>query len=496
MNINEGDYVYRGVLGTNDKDFNDENNFKTEFYAKSYYKLTYIKSLDVYGCISDMFTYYRNVPNTYPEPSEENIPYSVNLTYDSKKVKQNDGFIEMQYQFVNENQEVYYPSLSNEYSYIIKAESGSNSYVYNIDTVTLISGYNYKIYSGIRDSYGNQKFRSNYTECNLESIDNSSPIYDIRDLQNINLGYSPGFVTFSFYTWPTDKSGLLSDGDNVKFKCFYIPLKEFKTISLTPNEIEAFSCKEIKFSKSMYNKNGGYIPIPFDGRDEGYYNIYVKLEDASEFHNCVYIPLLVSNVCNNITPCISATDSGVCVTLPTTESYINRIGFSVHYYDDGIWKIKKNSSYHFFSVNIDNENGTQYNLSSQAADLSGKFVRLGTRESGAGSSKLSSNLRIIYYDYYTRDIVCKRKNIIPEGLGGIEIICDQPTLVHTMYCSENLGNDPTTWITKGMETGIQTSEETFTYSNSNFSDIPSSYYYTVIAHFADGTMLMTNVKQK
>ena len=92
------------------------------------------------------------------------------------------------------------------------------------------------------------------------------------------------------------------------------------------------------------------------------------------------------------------------------------------------------------------------------------------------------------------------KNIIP-GMNGMQVLCSSPTLAHTMYCSRKLSDgtsaeDIATWENMAMETGIVEKSSNFTYSNDNYDAIPSGYYYTTIVHFADGTTLMTDVKQK
>lgn len=101
---------------------------------------------------------------------------------------------------------------------------------------------------------------------------------------------------------------------------------------------------------------------------------------------------------------------------------------------------------------------------------------------------------------YLGEVTCNRKNVMTGGLNGIEVISDAPTLVHTMYCSKNLGSDTSkdaiTWVTKGIETGVKTSDVSFTYDKKNLESVPKGSYYTTVVHFADGTSIMTDVKQK
>ena len=69
-------------------------------------------------------------------------------------------------------------------------------------------------------------------------------------------------------------------------------------------------------------------------------------------------------------------------------------------------------------------------------------------------------------------------------------------------------NAITTWETKGAETGLKTyqcpvnestgNNETLnvTYGLNNLDNIPTGCWYTTIVHFADGTTVMTDIKQK
>ncbi|MBR4791488.1 MAG: hypothetical protein IK024_11405 [Treponema sp.] len=95
---------------------------------------------------------------------------------------------------------------------------------------------------------------------------------------------------------------------------------------------------------------------------------------------------------------------------------------------------------------------------------------------------------------------CNNKNIIP-GVIGLQVICDKSVFAHTLYSSKKLtetseATDITIWETKGFETGIVVNNETFTYTEDNYSEVPEGWYYTTIIHFADGTAYMTEVKKK
>ena len=95
----------------------------------------------------------------------------------------------------------------------------------------------------------------------------------------------------------------------------------------------------------------------------------------------------------------------------------------------------------------------------------------------------------------TSPIVCDLKDLY-IGQSGINILADKPCFAHTMYCPQNLGNTPADWLEGGFETGLVMKSGSFTYANTKTSGVPKGYYYTTVVHFADGTTLMTDVKQK
>ena len=118
---------------------------------------------------------------------------------------------------------------------------------------------------------------------------------------------------------------------------------------------------------------------------------------------------------------------------------------------------------------------------------------------------------------------CKNKAVIP-GLGGAyQVYYDAPCFAHTMaFPTDMLGDldaklteaksiDPSVddetyikaiWETKGREYGLKlinsqwlTSASTATYT-APVSEIPSGYSYVTVFHFADGTSVMSDVRQK
>jgi hypothetical protein len=117
-------------------------------------------------------------------------------------------------------------------------------------------------------------------------------------------------------------------------------------------------------------------------------------------------------------------------------------------------------------------------------------------DTGASGYKYMYADPIYFYpDYYISNLECDLKNI-SAGLFGYDISADQPCFAHTMYYPYDLGNTAEAWINRGQETGLIMKKRSFTYSYDNTNAVPAGYYYTTVVHFADGTVLMTDVKQK
>ena len=152
-------------------------------------------------------------------------------------------------------------------------------------------------------------------------------------------------------------------------------------------------------------------------------------------------------------------------------------------------------------------------------DFSEKFIKINSKYSEAGNYLLAyAKPLYIYPDYYkylydyaaehpgeTAPAYCKSKTWL-QTANGWQIFSDKPCFVHTRWCSKNLtaaGNlsrdAAYEWEARAQEAGIvynDGSSTTFSYTNDNLAEVPGGAYYTTICHFADGTVLMSEVKQK
>ena len=172
------------------------------------------------------------------------------------------------------------------------------------------------------------------------------------------------------------------------------------------------------------------------------------------------------------------------------------------------------------------ENGqTQNSQNSQGAPLTDAWLKI------CGYKKTDSAFEMGFYNtkyYYLTDIAwitCNSKNAI-TGLNGIQIFFDNPILAHTMFFKDYIPDDIdknnyNDWERRGAETGVlfakpstqvinqfdssgnycgsteQTVPTTATYSfDENYAGVPSGCYYTTIIHFADGDVIMSDIKYK
>jgi len=103
---------------------------------------------------------------------------------------------------------------------------------------------------------------------------------------------------------------------------------------------------------------------------------------------------------------------------------------------------------------------------------------------------------LIAYSYpvyfWTGDTTCTLKNMV-DGLGGISIICAEPCLFYICTSKIGYGDNMDEWERRGAHI-LPT--QTSTSMNVDTTHVNPGDYYVVIAHFVDGTTLMSSVHQK
>ena len=169
--------------------------------------------------------------------------------------------------------------------------------------------------------------------------------------------------------------------------------------------------------------------------------------------------------------------------------------------------------------------GSQGSQGPQGSRYNDQWIKI------CGYKNSESTFEMGFYNtryYYLSDIeypICKSKNAM-TGLNGIQIFFDEPILAHTIFFKDYIPDDIDQtdyrdWERRGAETGVITAkpatqtvytfnstggieetrqqkvQSTATYSfKDNYKGVPSGCYYRTIIHFADGDVIMTDIKYK
>lgn len=336
----------------------------------------------------------------------------------------------------------------------------------------------------------------------------------------LNVGGDDSFYSYSPVYWYTsnfsvsdnalsgnNNAGLVTDSEGKVLLDYYFISNSNATLSVLASELHdrymylhnTYTLEELEGQYSDLKKtiavasDATSLQIPFDGLAEGLYTICIVAKDnngnysiksKAAFNKRLHETLVLSKLYSN------------------TYSYFFRANkrFEVKWLESGAWtKTGSYANYEGYDPQV------EFNKSS----LGNWWIKIDAYFKNGCSVAESGFYDTIYLNlgYYKQlweegasvmDV--SSKNIIP-GLNGMQVLCSSPTLVHTMYCSRKLSDgtsaeDIATWENMAMETGIVEKSSNFTYGNDNYDAIPSGYYYTTIVHFADGTTLMTEVKQK
>ena len=328
-----------------------------------------------------------------------------------------------------------------------------------------------------------------------------------------NMMYSNWYPTNASITeysnsYPVDESGMYHNNDGLGEITYWIlPNYQSSTlfgVSFTEEELNTTYAglkKTITYDLNQYalpldhdnTKHQSRIEIPYDNLDEGSYVIGLRAQDVNGNYSYYFQPicnrLLNEKMKYNITS----------TKLKFTHAHASYMAENFHFY-----YFDTTSNRWIGSDKADNVHLTS--SIDHPAGLRGHWGRLvGFRGSDSNSAGFF-DIEYVYLDYErykgtANEMTLNLKNVIP-GMTGLQIYCDQPTLVHTLYCSKKLTEtseeeDIAVWENKGTETGIVVKNSNFSYSKDYYyNSIPNGAYYTTVVHFADGTKVMSEVKQK
>lgn len=331
---------------------------------------------------------------------------------------------------------------------------------------------------------------------------------------------------------PSDETQIYSSAGSGEITYYFLPNKSDQThwknyITYSEEELSAFSAKTVTydlnqldytipqmmartqndFSESEIDCRSTFkqmrIEIPYDGLEEGFYTLCIKAKDMAGNYSFAF-----SNVLNR------TMGSKLDWTYNTTAKTItfgdkDQDKGLLYYYD---FETKRWVSFYGY---LDTWGYTAYELialhtiNDKQGWFNGKWAKIITAHDDSSNLVSKSGFYDVEYAYvdYKRflgtanEITCHRKNIYEGGSAGLDVFADAPVMAHVLYCSKKLTEthtsaDATVWLNKAMEVNPVFETTTFTYSYENLQDVPAGSYYTIIVHYADGSVIMTDIKQK
>lgn len=215
-----------------------------------------------------------------------------------------------------------------------------------------------------------------------------------------------------------------------------------------------------------------------------YYFYVIYLKDISG--NYSYTPLKLSKQLLEKVPVVSFTSNAGDSSLVDVKIDIEKeIGY-------------RNYEFVYNVFDTDEKDITYYPCQSMTASKDKFFFAYAKAVYQVGQVNLTKYSYPVYF--FSSKEKCELKDVI-DGLNGAQIYCDRPCLVMTYWSSENYGYEIQDWEAFGVQTNLmyisaknpvtQKYEETLKYYTINYDEIPMGKYFVVIAHFADGTSLMS-----
>ena len=399
--------------------------------------------------------------------------------------------------------------------------SGEDFYDFNF---TVNSGTRYNIYLCAIDSEGTFYKSDIYKEvdANYDNFPPDVPEDNVsfcnKDLSAPNEillsqkidGYNSGVGHKIYLPRDIGSSGLYENDDGlVEFDYYFIKRDdtEYTLIDLSREDLEGLEKHTVSYSK--YAKQ---IKLDFNEPVESFYVLILDLKDKNT--NSALCNCTVSNIIVPFYP----------------DFYLE--GNSTSNYSIKIDNLRINKiSYYFDCCTLSNTEWTFKKRYIQGSDDTMQtcsfnevvpFVRC------ALNGPYNSFYTFICPEYLIKQnegnpTECNSKFVITGLSNAYMVYYDAPCFVHTMAVkTELLGNldvklaeakalDPTIddetyikaiWETKGREYGLKLLNSEWLQSSSSStytapaSEIPSGYSYVTIFHFADGTSIMSEVKQK
>ena len=397
-----------------------------------------------------------------------------------------------------------FPEDNNVYRIVMKENKYNRIYTFdNPEEIEIDNGAKYNVWLIASDSEGKFIAESSVEkELDLTKTDNIPPAKFDQFVSNFFIYIDSDKIRstrclFKDKTYNTELSNTKEFYPEKPVEFYFVPKKYGSDLNYQLAVNKAIN----NYSLTITNKDkqNGYYEIPYDIAGEECY-LYFRIIDNSPLQNetfacakSVKLPVLYDNIFN-----VSVSGSDLLISTEAKKD----INVSIKYLDNVEWKNEILNQ----TMTRANEGQPLQTYTKAYNTIPQKFIKI-----------TNGYMRPLYvypdYHKYLSEhqgqnvpAYCKSKSWFKVD-NGRQIYCDKPCFVHTLYSSKNLtqtGNftkeeAALEWETRAQETGLVYNDGTgitFSYTDDNLAGVPSGYYYTTICHFADGTVVMSEVKQK
>ena len=490
-----------------------------------------------FGTLSEPYVLYHNVsPENTSQLGTPSFPSTITVT--TNKFGENGTPTGINTGVINIIATM--PSSFNQsqgFTYGIKyCETGKTSFKYTGFDFYAKSGKKYDLYVYAKNNVTNEIYSTTnkLTTIDLSSIefDNLPPYFATPQdsVQKIIYEYqTPTKILFNYITVSENGQVLIDnypidDADNMyinengqKELDYYVIKKDQQTLEVNEYTLEELENLKIKPYKAIIHDKA--VSLDFNSPLESYYSLVVNLKDNTG-NNRLY----------NYT--VSSYVSARLLKLDFFSTGVQAIAWLNKYDDPSSDDITtslntcflEDNEWHLFQKHSRQITKTEKGFYRCSGAIKMK-ARMGEISSTTGYQESTPYL-YFHGDYYLKKInhenpVCNQKGVVSAYGNAYQVFFDAPCFAHTMAfptsmldeieakTQQALQLDSTRnyddvlvamWETKGREFGLELLNDTWASDTKTYyvpvQQIPDDYSYVTIFHFADGTVVMTDVKQK
>ena len=487
--------------------------------------------LSYFGCFSEPYTYYHNYTPSNSSSTNEPAPaFPASYTFPSADIIHpiNTGYTMVKAKLTDDS------ALSDGFVYGIKykVKNSNKQYEYGGLEFVVPSGYIYDTALYAKNSNGTIFDSEQQNPVELDATyDNIPPDVDVTNTWTTIKSSSPDKIYLyrdsSYRTFPLDNnggSGIYTNTDGKNEFNYYLIKKANKGASITDQITRADLLNYTKHTIA-YSEARTYLWLDWDSFIEGNYILVLDLKDNNQ-NSALYSYVVVNATTPEMPETRVDTVNKILYVkaLPSHNSYygyINRL-------EGNEWS----PSSRFEGQNMGNEGIVDRAYGFSFRDGHKDYFTRCSVNNGNSSDFIHSLYAYVCPGYDIKKAAdesfeCSSKAVIP-GLGGAyQVYYDGPCFAHTMVFPTDRLDDlaaklteaksiaqknnqtideetyiKAIWETKGREYGLKLINSvwldiasTATYT-APVSEIPSGYSYVTIFHFADGTSVMSEIKQK